>query len=66
MSDSISEHQEILVRTLKENGVSLVGFGDVSMVSSELTKGFPIAVALGVKYDEKIVENCHIDEEAFG
>ena len=65
MSDILSEHQEILVRTLKENGASLVGFGDVSMVSTELTKGYPVAIALGVKYDEKIVENCHIGEEAF-
>ena len=57
MSDIISEHQEILVRTLKENGASLVGFGDVSVVGSELTKGYPVAISLGVKYDEKIVEN---------
>jgi epoxyqueuosine reductase len=65
MPDIISERQEILVRTLSENGASMVGFGDVSLVSIELTRGYPVAISLGVKYDEKIVENCHIDEEAF-
>ena len=65
MSDIISEHQEILVRTLRENGASLVGFGDISPVGKELTGGYPVAISLGVKYDEKIVENCHVDEEAF-
>jgi epoxyqueuosine reductase QueG len=64
MSDIISEHQEILVRTLKENGASLVGFGDVSMVSPELTGGYPVAISLAVKYNEKIVENRPIDEDA--
>ncbi len=65
MSDIIKERQEMLVRTLRENGASLVGFGDVSAVGTELTRGYPVAISLGVKYDEKIVENCHIDEETF-
>ena len=65
MAKTISVNQEILVKTLKENGASLVGFGDVSVVGSELTTKFPVAVSIGVKYDEKVVENLHADEEAF-
>jgi len=65
MSEDIAERQGYLVRTLKEHGASLVGFGDVSAVSFESTRKFPVAISIGVKYDEKIVERLHIDEEAF-
>ena len=65
MSNSISRRQESLVRMLKENGASLVGFGDISIVGSELTRNFPVAICLGLKYDEKIVDNLHMEEEAF-
>lgn len=65
MVDSINERQKFLIRTLKENGASLVGFGDISVVGSELRRDFPNAMSLGVKYNEKIVENLHIDEESF-
>jgi epoxyqueuosine reductase len=65
MSNDISRRQESLVRTLKENGASLVGFGDVSVVGSELTQEFPVAISLGLKYDEKIVDNLHTEEDAF-
>jgi epoxyqueuosine reductase QueG len=65
MSANIAERQIYLVRTLKEHGASLVGFGDVSVVGLELTSKFPVAISLGVKYDEKIVERLHVEEEAF-
>lgn len=65
MAENISEQQKLLIKTLKENGASLVGFGDVSSVKSEITKNFPVAISFGVKYDEKIVDNLHIDEESF-
>jgi hypothetical protein len=53
MIDNVHEKQKILIETLHENGVSLVGFGDVSFLENELTKKFPVAVSLGVKYEEK-------------
>jgi epoxyqueuosine reductase QueG len=65
MADTISEQQEILVKTLKNNGASLVGLGDVSVVGSELTTKLPVAVSIGIKYDENVVENLHADEAAF-
>lgn len=65
MAENISEQQEFLIKTLKENGASLVGFGDVSSVEPEITKNLPVAISFGVKYNEKIVENLHLDEESF-
>lgn len=65
MAENISEQQKLLIKTLKENGASLVGFGDVSSVETKITKNFSVAVSFGVKYDEEIVENLHIDEESF-
>ena len=57
--------QQLLTETLQESGASLVGFGDVSVVGLELTKNFPVAISLGLKYDKQIVENLHIDETSF-
>ena len=65
MTFTLGEQQKILMGTLKENGASLVGFGDVSVVKLELTENFPVAISLAVKYSEKVVENLHINEEAF-
>ncbi len=65
MAKNIGEQQELLISILKENGASLVGFGNVSSVKSEITKNLPVAISFGVKYNEKIVENLHIDEESF-
>jgi epoxyqueuosine reductase QueG len=63
--DDIGEQQKSLIRALHESGASLVGFGDVSAVGSELTRDFPIAVSFGVRYDKEIVDNLHIDEASF-
>lgn len=63
--DNVHGKQEILIKTLHENGASLVGFGDVSFLGNELTRKFPVAISLGVKYEEKIVDNLHTDEESF-
>lgn len=53
------------MRTLKKNGASLIGFGDVSVVGSDLTSNYPIAISFGVKYDKRLVENLNVDEESF-
>lgn len=63
--NDISSRQQSLIETLRQNGASLIGFGDVSAEGSELTRSFPVAISLGFKYDEKIVSNLHIDENAF-
>lgn len=63
--DDINEQQKTLTCRLQENGASLVGFGDVSFLGTELTKIFPIAISLGIKYKERIVDDLHIDEESF-
>ncbi len=65
MADNILEKQKILLKKLHENGASSVGFGDVSFLGIELTRIFPVAISLGVKYEEKMVDNLHIDEESF-
>ncbi len=65
MAENILEKQEFLLRKLYENGASLVGFGDVSFLGIEITRKFPVAISLGVKFEEKIVDNLHIDEESF-
>lgn len=65
MSDKIAERQRYLVMKLKEHGASLVGFGDISVLGTELARKYPVAISIGVKYDTKIVERLHIDEEAF-
>lgn len=65
MVDGVAQQQEALVGRLKEGGASLVGFGDVSAAGSELTARLPVAISLGVKYDERIVENLHVDEASF-
>ncbi len=59
------ERQEILVNRLRENGASLIGFGDVSVAESDLTDNFPVAVSLALSYDEKVVENLHLGEASF-
>ncbi len=60
------ERQQItLAEQLKKRGASLVGFGDVSVVKSELTNKFPTAIGLAVKFDDAIVDNIHNDEPAF-
>jgi len=65
MVENVAQQQKTLVSRLKENGASLVGFGDVSAVGPHLTKGFRVAISLALKYDEKIVENLHVDEASF-
>lgn len=63
--NDISSHQQLLIRTLRQNGASLIGFGDVSAEGSELTRSYPLAISIGVEYDRKIVKALHIDENAF-
>jgi epoxyqueuosine reductase len=63
--DKISEQQDSLKKLLMENGASIVGFGDVSCLDGSITKGFPVAISLGLKYEERIVENLLQDEESF-
>jgi len=46
----MDQKQEILLKTLHENEASLVGFGDVSFLGNELSRKFPVAVSLDVKY----------------
>lgn len=65
MVDNILEKQKILIKALYTNGASLIGFGDISLIGPELRKDFPTAISLGIKYEEKIVDNLHIDEESF-
>ncbi len=65
MIDNVHEKQKILIKTLQENGASLVGFGDVSFLGNEITRKFPVAISLGVKYEEKIVDNLNTAEESF-
>jgi epoxyqueuosine reductase QueG len=70
MANNMIQQQKVLIRRLKENGASLVGFGDVSLMGSELERNFhkrnfSVAISLGVKYNAKIVENLHRDEESF-
>ncbi len=62
---TVGQQQKMLIETLEEKGASLIGFSDLSTINSKLTKIFPIAVSLVVKYDEKIVENLHTNESAF-
>ncbi len=61
----MNQKQEFLIKILKQHGASLVGFGDISFSGIELTRKFPVAISLGVKYEEKIVDNLHTDEESF-
>jgi epoxyqueuosine reductase len=63
--DTISERQDSLKKLLTGNGATLVGFGDISSFDESITEGFPVAISLGLKYEERIVENLHQDEEAF-
>ncbi len=65
MEDNVFEKQKIFLKKMQENGASLVGFGDVSFIGTELTRKFPVAISLGIKYEEEIVDNLHIDEESF-
>lgn len=65
MLKSLEERQKYLVDTLLEYDASLVGFGDVSFLPTGLTDKFSTAISLGIKYDSKIVERLHIDEDAF-
>ncbi|MHC4645732.1 MAG: 4Fe-4S double cluster binding domain-containing protein [Planctomycetota bacterium] len=61
----IDQQQTLLAAELKEKGASLIGFGDVSAAESQLTSRYPVAIALALKYSEKIVDNLHTDDEAF-
>ncbi len=65
MAENVLEKQKILLKKLHENGASLVGFGDISFLGIEPMRIVPIAISLGIKYEEKIVDNLHIDEESF-
>lgn len=58
--NNICEQQNI-----QQNGASLVGFGDVSILGTELTNKFPVATSIAIKYDDKIIDNLHLDEESF-
>jgi len=48
-----------------ENGATLVGFGDISCLNASIAEGFPVAISIGLKYEESIVENLLQDEESF-
>lgn len=65
MNNTIAEQQVSLVKALKEHGAFLVGFGDISVLGTDLARKYPVAISLVIKYDEKIVERLHMDEEAF-
>jgi epoxyqueuosine reductase len=65
LKNTIAEQQLSLVKELKKAGASLVGFGDISVLNTELARKYPVAISLVIKYDEPIVERLHIDEEAF-
>jgi len=62
---SAVERQALLTERLKEAGACLVGYGDVSVVKSETADKFPVALSIAVKYDDAIIDNLHVDEEAF-
>lgn len=59
------KQQAELVSLLKANGASLVGFGDVSEISADLTHGLPTAISVAVHYDYDIVNTLDINEELF-
>jgi epoxyqueuosine reductase QueG len=63
--ENINDKQKTLIRTLKANGASLVGFADVRTFNSELCTEYPVSISIAIKYDEKIVENIHMDEQSF-
>ena len=65
MKNTIADRQSSLVKALKAAGATLVGFGDITVLGTELARKYPVAISLVIKYDEKIVERLHIDEEAF-
>ena len=65
MPEDIIEKQGFLVSTLEENGASKVGFGDISFMEADLYMDYPIAISLGIRYDRRIVDRLHIDENAF-
>jgi epoxyqueuosine reductase QueG len=65
LKNTIAEQQSSLVKALKKAGASLVGFGDISVLGTELARKYPVAISLVIKYDEPIVERLHIDEDAF-
>ena len=61
MNSQLDRQQRELIAMLKENGASLVGFGDISDISSRLTFGFPTAISLAVHYDNEVGNTVHID-----
>jgi len=65
LKNTIADRQSSLVKALKAAGATLVGFGDITVLGTELARKYPVAISLIIKYDEKIVERLHIDEEAF-
>ncbi len=65
MNDYIIKKQKILTEALKDSGASLVGYGDISILNTELSEKYPTAISLCIKYDRKIVDYLDNDEEAF-
>jgi epoxyqueuosine reductase QueG len=65
LKSTVAEQQSSLVKALKKDGASLVGFGDITVLGTELARKYPVAISLVINYDEQIVERLHIDEGAF-
>ena len=62
---NISNQQTILTNTLIDNGASLVGYGSISILNTDLSKKYPTSISLCLKYDRKIVNVLDKNEEAF-
>lgn len=63
--NQIIEWQKYVVNELTTKGATLIGFGDITSFGTDITGGFPRAISIAVKYDERIVENLKSDEFAF-
>jgi len=61
----MQEKQQVIENILKENGISLVGFGDVSDIKPPLTDKYPVAIAIAISYEKKLIDSLPANPIAF-
>jgi len=62
---NIEEQQRTIENTLKENGISLVGFGDVADIKRPLTEKYPIAISIAIAYEKELIKSLDKNPQAF-
>lgn len=62
--ENINSRQSKLVKSLKQAGITLIGFGDISATGKKFAM-FPVAISLIINYENEEIENLDKDPRSF-